>query len=366
MSECGDGEGGAHGKQGVVVVEFGVVIPTWGAFGDPEKIRALIVRAEELGFSSVWVGDHLFLPDYAIELSPANWYEALACCFVGMGMTEQIRFGTDVLVSPYRDPRLLAKMAATADRLSGGRLTLGMGVGFLEGEFRALGAPDYAQRGAVTDEYLEVMRRLWETHGEVGYAGQHIAFEPAHFLPKPLQSPLPLWVGGNGRRGVRRAALLGDGWHPLFPSPAQYAEGRAVIEKLRAERGLGEFCFSYSCSETRLLDDPASIPRATSYAGGEGLPDDYAYAPAPPTANDGRPLFIGTAEQVGGDIQTLVDAGVEHFVLRFWAGNAALGVEDSIEQMERFVADVMPRFGTSTNALRNALKGPASHVNSRE
>ncbi|MBW1885731.1 MAG: LLM class flavin-dependent oxidoreductase, partial [Deltaproteobacteria bacterium] len=263
-------------------------------------------------------------------------------------------------------PRLLAKMAATADRLSGGRLTLGMGVGFLEGEFRALGAPNYAQRGAVTDEYLEVMRRLWETHGEVGYVGKHIAFEPAHFLPKPLQSPLPLWVGGNGRRGVRRAALLGDGWHPLFPSPAQYAEGRAVIEKLRAERGLGEFCFSYSCPETRLLDDPASVPRATSYAGGEGLPDDYAYAPAPPTANDGRPLFIGTAEQVGGDIQTLVDAGAEHFVLRFWAGNAALGVEDSIEQMERFVADVMPRFSTSTNALRNASKGPARHANSTE
>ncbi len=348
-----------------MAVEFGVVIPTWGAFGDPDRIRALIVRAEELGFSSVWVGDHLFLPDYAIEYSPANWYEALACCFVGMGMTERIRFGTDVLVSPYRDPRLLAKMAATADRLSGGRLTLGMGVGFLEGEFRALGAPDYAQRGAVTDEYLEVMRRLWETHGEVGYAGKHIAFEPAHFLPKPLQCPLPLWVGGNGRRGMRRAALLGDGWHPLFPSPAQYAEGRAFIEELRAERGLGIFSFSYSCPETRLLDDPSSIPRGTSYAGyagGKGLPDDYAYAPAPPTAKDGRLLFIGTAEQVGGDIQALVDAGVEHFVLRFWTGNASLGVEDSIEQMERFVAGVMPRFG----ALPNATKGPALHSDSRE
>ncbi|MBW2497002.1 MAG: TIGR03619 family F420-dependent LLM class oxidoreductase [Deltaproteobacteria bacterium] len=326
-----------------MAVEFGVVVPTWGAFGDPEKIRRLILHAEELGYASVWVGDHLFLPDYAIHLSPDNWYEALACCLVGMGMTERIRFGTDVLVAPYRDPRLLAKMASTADRLSGGRLTLGMGVGFLEGEFRALGA-DHARRGAVTDEYLSVMRRLWETEGEVGFTGEHIAFEPAHFLPKPLQSPLPIWVGGNGRRGMRRAASLGDGWHPLFPSPEAYAEGRAFIETLRADRAGEPFTFSYSCPETRIVDDAAAIPASTGYAGTEGMPDDYVYAPSPPVAEDGRPLFIGTAEQVGGDLAALVAAGVEHFVLRFWAGDPAKGIEDSMDQMERFVERVRPRF----------------------
>jgi alkanesulfonate monooxygenase SsuD/methylene tetrahydromethanopterin reductase-like flavin-dependent oxidoreductase (luciferase family) len=296
-----------------MAVEFGVVVPTWGAFGDPAKIRRLIVHAEELGYASAWVGDHLFLPDYAIHLSPDNWYEALACCLVGMGMTERIRFGTDVLVTPYRDPRLLAKMASTADRLSGGRLTLGMGVGFLEGEFRALGA-DHARRGAVTDEYLSV------------------------------KSPLPIWVGGNGRRGMRRAASLGDGWHPLFPSPGAYAEGRAFIETLRADRAGQPFTFSYSCPETRIVDDAASIPASTGYAGTEGMPDDYVYAPAPPVAEDGRPLFIGTAEQVGDDIEALVAAGAEHFVLRFWAGDPAKGIEDSMDQMERFVAHVRPRF----------------------
>ncbi len=134
-----------------MAVEFGVVVPTWGAFGDAQKIRQLILRAEALGYASVWVGDHLLLPDYAVGLSPATWYEALSCCLVGLGMTERIRFGTDVLVTPYRDPRLLAKMAATADRLSGGRLTLGMGFGFLEGELRALGT-DPARSGEITDE----------------------------------------------------------------------------------------------------------------------------------------------------------------------------------------------------------------------
>jgi probable F420-dependent oxidoreductase len=327
-----------------LAVEFGVVIPTWGAYGEPERIRRLIVRAEELGFASAWVGDHLFLPDYAIELSPANWYEALTCCLVGIGMTERIRFGTDVLVAPYRDPRLLAKIAATADRLSGGRLTLGMGVGFLEGEFHAMGTPEYAKRGAVTDEYLQVMRLLWETEGEVGHAGEFVSFPPAHFLPKPLQSPLPLWIGGNGKRGIRRAALLGDGWHPLFPSPSRYAEGRRAIEGLRGDRGLEGFTFSYSCPETRIVAASESTPRSTGYAGGEGQPDDYAYAPAPPSREDGRPFFIGTAAQLGDDIETLVDAGARHFVLRFWAGDGSVGIEDSLEQMERFVEDVMPRF----------------------
>jgi probable F420-dependent oxidoreductase len=325
-------------------LELGVVVPTWGAFGDAQKIRQLVLRAEELGYASVWVGDHLLLPDYAVHLSPANWYEAMACCLVGLGWTSRIRFGTDVLVAPYRDPRLLAKMAATADQLSGGRLTLGLGVGFLEGELRALGT-DPAQRGAITDEVLGVMRRLFESDGPVGFEGHHLRFDPVHFAPKPLQRPLPLWVGGNGRRGQRRAALLGDGWHPLFPTPEQYAKGRAFILQLRAEHGLlGPFRFSYSCPETRILAETASRPAGTGYAGRESLPPDYAYAPAPPVDESGRPLFIGTAEQVGADLRRLESVGVEHVVLRFWAGDPAAGIEDSIDQMERFAAQVRPDF----------------------
>lgn len=325
-------------------LEFGVVVPTWGAYGEAEKIRRLIERAEALGYASVWVGDHLLLPDYAVKLSPANWYEAVACCLVGLGWTNQLRFGTDVLVAPYRDPRLLAKMAATADQLSGGRLTLGLGVGFLEGELRALGQ-DPAQRGAVTDEVLRVMRRLFESEGPVGFEGHHYRFDPVHFAPKPIQRPLPLWVGGNGRRGRRRAALLGDGWHPLFPSPEQYAEGRQEILRLRAEQGLtGPFTFSYSCPETRVVDSPDAIPAGTGYAGRDSLPPDYAYAPPPPVDAGGRPRFIGTAEQITDDLRAFEAVGVEHVVLRFWAGDPRAGIEDSLEQMERFATRIAPRF----------------------
>jgi len=343
-------------------VAFGVVVPTWGAFGDPTRIRRLILEAEALGFASVWVGDHLLLPDYATQLSPANWYEAVSCCLVGLGWTSRIRFGTDVLVAPYRDPRLLAKMAATADRLSGGRLTLGLGTGFLEGELRALGV-DPAERGPITDEVLQVMRALFESSGPVGFEGRHFAFDAVHFEPKPVQAPLPLWVGGNGRRGQRRAALLGDGWHPLFPTPEAYAEGRAAILGLRAERGLGStFAFSYSCPETRLVDDPRAIPKGTGYAGLEGLPPDYAYAPPPPVAPDGRPLFMGTADQLAQDLEGFVAVGVEHFVLRFWAGNPAAGVEDSIDQMRRFAAEVAPHFASGLAPGRESTQASGPSV----
>ena len=325
-------------------IEFGVVVPTWGAFGAPEKIRRLVLEAETLGYGSVWVGDHLLLPDYATPFSPANWYEAMTCCLVGLGWTQRIRFGTDVLVAPYRDPRLLAKMAATADRLSGGRLTLGLGSGFLEGELRALGV-DPADRGAITDEVLQVMRRLFEHGGPVGFDGRFFSFDPVHFEPKPLQSPLPLLVGGNGPRGHRRAALLGDGWHPLFPSPEDYAAGREAIRALRAAHGReGPFTYSYSCPETRLVDDPDAIPRGTGYAGADALPADYAYAPSPPVDACGRPRFMGTPDQLSSDLQALVAVGVEQFVLRFWAGDPAAVLDDSLAQMRRFAAEVAPRF----------------------
>lgn len=329
-----------------MAIELGVVVPTWGAFGDPLRIRQLIVQAEALGYASVWVGDHLLLPDYAVHLSPANWYEAISCCVFGLGMTERIRFGTDVLVAPYRDPRLLAKMAATADRLSNGRLMLGLGSGFLEGELRALGH-DPARRGAITDEVLRVMRALFEGEGPVAFEGEFFRFDPVHFAPTPLQRPLPLLVGGNGARGRRRAALLGDGWHPLFPTPEAYAAGRAEIEALRARSGLAgrAFQFSYSCPETRLLEDGGGRPASTGYAGLDALPPDYAYAPPPPRAEDGRPFFIGTAAELVDDFRRFERAGVEQFVLRFWAGDPAAGLADSLEQMRRFAERVLPALG---------------------
>jgi probable F420-dependent oxidoreductase len=330
--------------------EFGVVIPSWGRYGDAAAIRDLVQAADELGFHTAWFGDHVLVPDYAIALSPANWFEALACCAFGLGATRRIRFGTDVLVLPYRDPRLLAKLAATADQLSGGRLTLGVGVGFLRGEFEALGTPPYAQRAEVTEEYLRVLRALWESDGPVSFAGKYVQFAGAHCQPRPAQRPLPLWVGGNHPRALRRAAQLGDGWHPLFPSPGDYARGRAAIVRLRGARGTDGFTFGYSSAQTWLTAHAASrTSRAYAHAGVDSLPDDYGYAPPFPRAGDGRPLLVGSEDQVTGDLRELTGAGVQHLALRFWAGDPQVGPRELIEQMSRFAARVMPRFAGGDN-----------------
>src|SRR5579884_1594762 len=120
-------------------MRIGVCIPTYDAYGDREVLRRLIVEAEALGYDSVWFGDHILVPGYAVRQTDPHWYEAMTCAIFGMGLTTRLSFGTDVLVGPYRSPMLLAKMAATASELSGGRLMLGLGVGYLKGEFDALG-----------------------------------------------------------------------------------------------------------------------------------------------------------------------------------------------------------------------------------
>ena len=241
-------------------------------------IRRLIGDAERLGYDSVWFGDHLIVPGYAVRQTDPHWYEALSCAIFGMGITDRLSFGMDVLVAPYRNPILLAKMAATASELSSGRLMLGLGVGFLKGEFEALGAP-FARRGAMTEECLEVLRLLFEGRGPLSYHGEWVSFDDMYFGPTPARPP-PLLVGGNHERAIERAARLGDGWHPLFTSPELYARGRARINQIREREGLlmsRPFTFSYSCAQTRLLAPGESPPQAFSQK--IHAPDDYEYIP---------------------------------------------------------------------------------------
>ena len=119
-------------------VTFGVVIPTYGEYANPDAITELVARSEELGFANIWFADRAAVPSYALAFCDPNWYESLACVFTALGTTSRIRVGTDVLVLPYREPLLLARMTATAALLSHGRLVLGVGVGYLKGEFAAL------------------------------------------------------------------------------------------------------------------------------------------------------------------------------------------------------------------------------------
>jgi probable F420-dependent oxidoreductase len=327
------------------MTEFGVVVPSHGAWGDPGMIRAGIQAAEDLGYETAWFGDHIVMPGYAAGLMAPNWYDPVSCMLVGAGATSRLRFGSDVLVAPYRDPIALSQLLAGADQLCGGRLTLGVGVGYVSGEFAALGAP-YAERGAVTDEYIRVMKTLWESSGPVSYSGVRVNFADVHAAPPPCQRPFPVWVGGNGAAGRRRAAALGTGWHPLFPTPEAYASGRDDIVAKRAAAGLTDpFTFSISTALVKVVLDDRPPAGFSGYAGQEDIPEEFGYAPAPPTDSSGRLRFVGTPDQIALDIQAYRDAGVSQFTLRVWVGDSGFGVDEFVAELSRFATHVRPLVG---------------------
>lgn len=326
-------------------MRYGVVVPSYGRFGDPELVMRLVRAVEVLGYESAWFADHVVIPDYATDWLPPPQLDALTCCGAGLGATTRLRVGTDVLVAPYRHPLLLAKTAATADQLGGGRLTLGIGVGYLEGEFAALGVP-YGERGAITDECLRVLRHVWTERGPVSFHGTHVRFDAVHLGVTPAQpGGVPLWVGGNIPRAQARAARLGDGWHPLWPQPDAYAAARRRILELRAHDGVDRpFVFSMSCPSGAVLDAPRD--RWDEARPARPARAEYAYAPPVPRAPDGRPRFTGTPDQLAADVTTYADAGVEHLVLRFWTSARRDMIVDQLEeQMARFAREVAPLVG---------------------
>lgn len=320
-------------------MRIGVVIPTYDQFADGDLFARIVRAIEDLGYDSAWFGDHIVFPGDLPEYLDPCWLEAVSCAIHGLGMTSRLTFGTDVLVAPYRNPLTLAKMAATASVLSPGRLQIGLGIGWLEGEFDALGVPPYSVRAPVTEEYLEVMRLVFENEGPQSYDGKWVGFDDVQFAPKP-RGPLPLLVGGNHAKALRRAALLGDGWHPLFMTEQDYAAGRAEIERIRAEHAITRpFTFSYSCSQTRLLSGTAEPVLAHGSKTSKGS----SYAPAYPCAADGRVRFVGSAEELREDCLAFAAAGAEQLVLRFAVTrDATMNPESYIAQLEAFAEEVLP------------------------
>jgi alkanesulfonate monooxygenase SsuD/methylene tetrahydromethanopterin reductase-like flavin-dependent oxidoreductase (luciferase family) len=158
----------------------------------------------------------------------------------------------------------------------------------------------------------------------------------------PLQDPFPLWVGGNSAAGIARAALEGNGWHPLFPTPEAYRAGRERILHLREEAGLTErFTFAMSCPGTQVVVDPSAMSGASDLGGYEDVPDEYGYAPAFPSV-DGRPMFVGEPAQLADDVRAYAAVGVEHLALRFWTVDPSVTVDGVIDQMRLWQERVAP------------------------
>jgi probable F420-dependent oxidoreductase len=175
---------------------MGVNVPNFGPGTAPGLLRRWAQTVEGLGFDLLMISDHIAVTPDVAEQYPPPFYEPFTTLAWLAGLTERIKLGTTVLIVPYRHPLLIARMAANLNDLSGGRLVLGVGVGWAVEEFDALGVP-FRQRGKLTDDYLQLVRAAWENDQD--YRGGRI----------------PIWVGGNSEAGLRRAVRLGDAWHPL-------------------------------------------------------------------------------------------------------------------------------------------------------
>ncbi len=312
---------------------FGTSMPSRGDMASPENLRTLAQRAESLGFDSVWVSDHIILPRKVDSFYPyaadgvatfrpdEDYYDPLATLNFLAGCTQKIRLGTHVLILPYRNPVVTAKMLSTLDVLSGGRVILGAGVGWMEEEFQALGLDTYAQRGAVTDEYIQLFKELW-TKDEPEFQGEHYQLSGMGFMPKPVQKPHPpIWIGGHTNPAIRRAAEYGDGWMPIglrppaILEPEELAEKIARLRRLTVRAGRPEDAVSLCFSTGVTFDDS---PGAT------------------------RRMMSGRAEQIAADLRQYQDLGVRNFILGF-PGESVAALDEAMEQFSKQVMPLIPQ-----------------------
>ena len=213
-------------------MRFGFALPT---AMDGDALCRFAQAAESLGFESIWAPDHIVLPTATTTQYPYSadgsfprpghepFLETMTVLSYVAACTERIRIGSTVIIVPYRNPVVQAKMFASLDVLSGGRAVCGVGVGWLEKEFETLGVP-YSERGLRTDEYLAIFKCLW-TEKDPEFHGRYYSFDGIQFYPKPIQKPhIPIWVGGHTRRAVRRAVTYGDAWHLTKQTP-EYVAG---------------------------------------------------------------------------------------------------------------------------------------------
>ena len=287
---------------------FGLNLPNYSRLGYRDAVTAIAERADELGYSSLWTSDHILLPATLPE-PYGNLLESLTTLGYLAARTKRIRLGTGILVLPQRDPLLVAKQAATIHHLSGGRLTLGVGVGWIEQEYAYLRS-DFRSRGRIADEYIAAMRVLFET-GAPEFHGARVDYSGALFSPRPA-AHLPIVVGGTSGAALKRAATLGDGWHGINQSPGEVTAAIATMEQYgRAEH------FRISL-RTRMRIGDANGDRETRARGaGVGL--------------------WGDATALTEQVEQYARAGVDELVIE----PAATDLADFLDQLTRFARKVV-------------------------
>ncbi len=328
-------------------MRYGFNLPSRGPVARPEQLIAIARRGEELGYDFLAVTDHIILPraisspyPYTVggnfpSAATGEYLELITLLSFLAGVTRRIHLVLSVMVVPHRSPILTAKMLATLDVLSGGRVVLGAGVGWMEEEFQTLGLPPFKERGAVTDEYLRAFKELWTSENPT-FDGKYCRFSNITFLPKPVQKPhIPIWIGGHSRRAIRRAAELGDGWHPIVGNPADPVEP----EELRAEL---ELLARYARKAGKDPKEIQVVLKASIYdVGREAVPGR-------------RRRFTGSPEEITSDILAYERAGMSCLFFDVRGSRTA----ETMERLEWLAREVMTRTkGDLTNRDTKSIRG---------
>jgi probable F420-dependent oxidoreductase len=316
-------------------MDVGLTIPTRGPLATRDAIATLVRRAEELGLAHLSLSDHVVVPRSIASRYPYSESGAWPGAASGecleqftllahlAAISSKARLITAVAVIPYRGAVHTAKIAATIDVLSGGRMVLGAGAGWLKEEFEALGAPPFEERGRVTDEYLQAFKILW-TEDDPRFEGRHVRFANISFLPKPVQKPHPpIWVGGESPPALRRTVGYGDAWFPIGNNPRHpldtVARFNAGLEKLH-----------------QVAEQSGRDPKTIGLAYYAGWFDEAK--PAVRLEGGERHIMTGSPAEIAEDITALGELGVTDVVLNFQRDT----LEKSLASMEHFVAEIRP------------------------
>lgn len=307
-------------------MQFGVVLHVSAAYANWNTFLTIAKKAEQLGYDSVWVSDHFISPSgrpYGLEA----WTVLSALA----SSTHKIRLGTYVLCNQFRHPSLLAKMAATLDNVSEGRLDLGIGAGWLRNEHLAFGFgwDKHSARVERLREAIEVIRKLW-TENQVFYEGKYFQLKGATLEPKPFQHPHPpVWIGGNSEAIRKVVAELGDGWIPVLPTPKQLADSILQIkEKMKhAKREPQKLQVAYGGSGCALIAENEDLVKKLAEplirSIGESLEESTC--------------LIGTPEQCIQKIEQYKKAGAQKIVAGFYDF-------PSLKGLKLFAKSVIPHF----------------------
>jgi probable F420-dependent oxidoreductase len=310
-------------------MDFGLHLPASSANVKPDDLVRFAQQAEALGFYCLTVADHVVVPKnisipypYTVDGKyPGTGYhlETLTTMSFLAGATRRIRFATSVMIAPYRNPIITAKMLASLDVLSNGRVIVGLGVGWMKEEFDNLGTPAFAERGRVTDEYIRAFRELW-TSDNPTFNGKFCNFSNIVFLPKPVQKPaIPIWIGGHSKQAIRRAARLGDGWHPIGGVPTIPLEPEDVRKDI--------------ATLTEIARAAGRDPKQIRVALKGSLFDKEK------KIEGRRRRFMGDAEEIASDIRDYRAAGVDTMIFDVRRASST----ETLERMEWMAKEVIAR-----------------------